>query len=81
MNFVYIVVENGVPYPIAYNSFETAVEVVKEKHAEAIAEELLNADGEDICSDLDAPENTVTGITHLYVEKGINIYIYKLLVV
>lgn len=80
MNFVYIVVENGIPYPIAYNSFDTAVEVVKEKHAEAIAEELLEANGDPICSDLDAPENTDTGITHLYVEKGINIYIYKLAV-
>ncbi len=78
MNFVYIVIENGTAYPKAYRSFDSAVADVKEKHAETIAEQLLEADGDSICSDLDVPENTLTGTTYLYVEKGINIYIHKL---
>jgi hypothetical protein len=29
---VYVVVENGVPYAVAYASFDSAVAVAKEKH-------------------------------------------------
>jgi len=75
---VYIVVENGVPYPVAYASFESAVAVVKEKHKEALEEQIREADGGPICSDLDVPENTLTGHTYLYVEKEIYIRIYRL---
>ena len=79
MNAVYVIIENGDPYPIAYGTFESAVAVVKAKHKETIDEQLKEANGEyDICSDLDVPEDKVTGKTYLYVEKGINIYIYKL---
>ena len=79
MNAVYIVIENGDPYSIAYDTFESAVAVVKAKHQKTIDEQLREADGEyDICSDLDASENKITGKTELYVEKGIFINIYKL---
>lgn len=79
MNAVYVIIENGDPYPIAYGSFDSAVAVVKAKHKETIDEQLKEANGEyDICSDLNAPEDKVTGKTYLYVEKGIHIYIYKL---
>ena len=78
MNFVYIVVENCIPYLHAHASFASAVAVAKEKHRTTIEEQILEADGNPICSDLDVPENTLTGITYLYVEKGIHIYIYKL---
>jgi len=67
---VYVVIENGEPYPQVYASFALAVAKVKEKHAETVAEE---ADA--LCSDLDAPEQSDR--TYLYVEKGIHIYIYK----
>lgn len=78
MNAVYVIIENGEPYLIAYDSFESAVAIVKAKHKETTDEQLREADGYDICSDLDLPEDKVTGKTYLYVEKGIHIYIYKL---
>ena len=67
---VYVVIENGEPYPHVYASFALAVAKVKEKYAERVAEE-----SDSLCSDLDAPEQSDQ--TYLYVEKGIHIYIYK----
>jgi len=78
MAVVYVVVENGVPYPVAYASFESAVAVVKEKHKETLEEQMREADGGSICSDVDVPENKLTGHTYLYVEKEIHIRIYRL---
>jgi hypothetical protein len=78
MNAVYIVVENGEPYKIAYSSFASAAAAAKEKHKETVEEQMREADGGPICSDLDVPENTLTGKTYLYVEKEIHIYIHKL---
>ena len=75
---VYVVVENGDPYPVAYASFESAVAVVKEKYKEDLEEQIRQANGGPICSDLDVPENTLTGHTYLYVEKEIHIRIYRL---
>ena len=75
---VYVVVENGIPYPIAYTSFACAAAAAKEKHKETVEEQMREADGGTICSELDVPENTLTGKTYLYVEKGIHIYIHKL---
>jgi len=72
---VYIVVENGEPYLIAFKSFASASAAVGAKYRETIEEELKEAGGP-ICSDIDLPEH-VSGITHLYVEKGINVIIYK----
>jgi hypothetical protein len=79
MNAVYVIIENGDPYNVVYQTFESAVAVVKANHKETIDDQLKEADGQyDICSDLNVPEDKVTGKTYLYVEKGINIYIYKL---
>jgi hypothetical protein len=78
MNSVYVVVENGKPYAIAYTAFDSAVASVKDKHKQTIEEQIREADGGLICSDLDVSENKITGITYLYVEKGIHIYIHKL---
>ena len=76
---VYVIIENGDPYSLVYQTFESAVAVVKAKHKETIDEQLREANGEyDICSELDVPENKITGKTELYVEKGIFINIYKL---
>jgi hypothetical protein len=77
MNAVYVIIENGEPYTMVYKTFESAVAVVKAKHKETIDEQLREANGYPICSDLDVPENKM-GKTELYVEKGINIIIYKL---
>jgi hypothetical protein len=79
MTAVYVIIENGDPYNVVYQTFESAVAVVKAKYKETIDEQLKEADGQyDICSDLNTPEDKVTGKTYLYVEKGIHIYIYKL---
>jgi hypothetical protein len=78
MSIVYVVVENGEPYKLAYTSFESAAAAVKEKYKEEVEAQLREGGGGPICSDLDAPENKVTGKTYLYVEKEIHIYIYKL---
>ena len=51
---------------------------VKEKHKEEVESQFLEAGGWPICSDLDVPEDKVTGKTYLYVEKEIHIYIHKL---
>ena len=76
MNAVYLVIENGTPYPVAYATFDSALSVVKEKFREEIIEALKQ--GVHACTDTDAVENTKTGITSFYVEKGIQTYIYKL---
>ena len=77
MKVVYVIIENGEPYTMVYKTFESAVSVVKAKHKETIDEQLREANGCPICSDLDVPENKV-GKTELYVEKGLNIIIYKM---
>jgi hypothetical protein len=74
---VYIIIENGEPYLMAFKSFASAAAAVDAKYREIIEEQKKEADSEPICSDIDVPEH-VSGITHLYIEKGINIIIYKL---
>lgn len=71
MEFVYIVIEGGKPYLRTFCTYDEAVVAVKEKHAEILKEE-------NECNEVDIPEGK--GYTYLYIEKGINIYIYKLLV-
>ena len=78
MPSVYVVIENGEPYTNVYTSFASAAAAVKEKYAEEIAEQVRESEGYLICSDIDVPEDIVTGKTYLYVEKGIHIYIYTL---
>ena len=72
---VYVVIENGEPYENIYTTFNSAGAAVKEKHAEQISNNYPN------CSEIDVPEDKLTGKTYLYVEKGIHIYIYKLPIV
>jgi predicted fused transcriptional regulator/phosphomethylpyrimidine kinase len=78
MSSVYVVIENGEPYANVYTSFASAKAAVNAKYAEEIAEQIRESEGYPICSKIDEPENISTGITYLYVEKGIQIYIYKL---
>ena len=78
MAFVYVTIENGDPYPVAYTTYEQAVAAVKLKHKETLDEDLkyLEEYGES-CHEVDVPE-AKNGPTYLYIEKGISIYIYKL---
>jgi len=78
MNAVYVVVENGQPYKVAYASFASAAAAAKEKHKEELESQLRELGSGPICTDLDVPENKLTGKTYLYVEKEIHIYIHKL---
>ncbi len=76
MSFVYVVIENGKPYIIAYTSFESAKHAVIEKFKQELEEQALN--GYPIPSEVDVPENKVSYKTYLYIEKEIHIYIHKL---
>jgi hypothetical protein len=69
----YIVIQNGEPYPNAYQTYNLAVEHVKLRNADMLEE----ANG---CNDIDVVENS-DGKTYLYIEKGIHIYIHKLSVI
>ena len=79
MDSVYIVIENGTPYPTAYKTYWRAVLAVKHKHNHELQAELLKCGGnpEDMCSNVDVPED-MSGSTYMYIEKGIHIYISKL---
>jgi hypothetical protein len=76
----YVVVENGEAYPEAYKTYAAAVAAVKEKNREALEDQINEVrrleDVESILAEVNRPEGIKQ--THLYVEKGINIIIYKL---
>jgi hypothetical protein len=77
---IYVVIENGDPYPVAYMNYTAAVDAVKLKHKEAIEEELewLNQnEGCGGCNEVDVHE-AKEGLSRLYIEKGIHIEIHKL---
>ena len=83
MEFIYIVVENGDPYLAAYRTYNQAVTVVKAKHKEAIEDELRwieESGGYPGCNEVDVPESP-SGLSRLYIEKGIHIEIHKLHIV
>lgn len=76
---VYIVVENGEPYRKAYESYEKAAADVREKYKGVLETELEECDGDRklMASDVYVNEDN-SGVTYLYIEKGIHFYIYKL---
>lgn len=75
---VYVVVEfteeeeRHFMYPEAYLTYKKAVEAVKTRHAELLADEERPAE-------VDEPEDP-SGTTLLYIEKGINIYVHRVLI-
>lgn len=84
MQPIYVVVENGEPYPTAYKTYKEAVAAVKEKHSERLEEmikELTQFDlVEEMLADMNVPENTDSWKTYLYIEKGTHIHICRYLV-
>ena len=70
---IYVVVQNGESYPNAYDTYKLAVEQVKLRNTEILEEP-------NECNELDVAENP-DGKTHLYIEKGIHIYIHKVAVI
>jgi hypothetical protein len=77
---VYIVIENGEPYPKAYESYENAAADVREKYKGLLETELEECDGYRnlMASDVYLEEDKSSGKTYLYIEKGIHIYIHRL---
>lgn len=82
--FVYVVVERsdeesegGGVFPSAYDTFEKAKAAAIGKYQSAIDDLLQETGDESIMKDIDVSESK-TGFTHIYIEKGINIFIHKL---
>ena len=82
MESIYIIIENGEPYPNAYHNYKSAVDAVKIKHKKYIEEQIKEIEDlysiETILGDINVSENTENGKTLLYIEKGIHIYIHKI---
>ena len=82
MEYIYIVVENGEPYLTSYKNYKSAVDAVKEKHKQYLEEQIRELNDLDMIestlADVNVSENIEKNMTQLYIEKGINIEIYKL---
>ena len=82
MEYIYIIVENGEPYPISYKDYKSAVDAVKRKHKQYLEEQIRELNDlymiESTLADVNVSENIEKNVTQLYIEKGINIQIYKL---
>ena len=76
---VYVVVENGELYPTLYSTYEKAHAAVQLKYADELNEERESAAswGGQMASQVDVVENTDTGTTKLYIERGIQIIIQR----
>ena len=76
---VYVVLENGELYPKLYSTYEKAYAAVTTKYEEELRDEREEAAswGGDMASQVDVVENTNTGTTKLYIERGIQIIIQR----
>ena len=72
--FVYVVLQNGDLYSNAFTSYKMAIEAVQFKHKTSIE---IDENGMNSVHELSVLESP-TGLTLLYVEKGICIEIYRL---
>jgi archaellum component FlaF (FlaF/FlaG flagellin family) len=78
MTKVYVVVENGELYPIIYSSYESARKAVTTKYAAQLKaewEEVKEMNDPDFQMASVIVNESDTGRTELYIEKGINIII------
>jgi hypothetical protein len=75
--FVYVVIENGYAYPCAYTSYDKAAEAVRAKYKQVIEDDIEWKEGMHSVNDLFTPESP-TGMSKMYVEKGIHIEIHRL---
>jgi hypothetical protein len=82
MEYIYIVVENGEPYPVSFKNYKSAVKAVREKHKQYLEEQIKDLYDldmiESVLADINVSENIEKNMTQLYIEKGINIEIHKL---
>jgi len=80
MSKVYVVVENGELYPVLYSSYESARKAVTTKYAAELREEWeevkeMNDPDYQMASVI--VDESDTGTTELYIEKGINIIVQR----
>jgi len=80
--FVYVVIENGDAYPCAYTTYDKAAEAVRAKYKQVIDDDIewKESEGMHSVNDLFTPESP-TGMSLMYVEKGIHIEIHRLPVI
>ena len=78
----YVIIENGELYPNPYSTYSGAVAAVKEKHKDYLEEQIKELGAldmiESVLADINVAENTHSGVSRLYIEKGINILIQKM---
>ena len=83
MSNIYVVVENGELYPIMYSSYESAREAVTTKYAAELRaewEEVKEMNDPDYQIESSIVDESETGRTYLYIEKGIHIIIQRYLI-
>ena len=77
MEYIYIIVENGEPYPVSFKNYKSAVKAVREKHKQYLEEQIKDLYDldmiESVLADINVSENIEKNMTQLYIEKGINI--------
>jgi hypothetical protein len=80
MSKVYVVVENGELYPEIYSSYESARKAVTTKYAAELREEweeVKEMNDPDFQMASVIVDESDTGRTELYIEKGINIVVQR----
>jgi hypothetical protein len=80
MSKVYVVVENGELYPEIYSSYESARKAVTTKYAAELREEweeVKEMNDPDFQMASVIVDESETGRTELYIEKGINIVVQR----
>jgi hypothetical protein len=80
MSKVYVVVENGELYPVIYSSYESARDAVTTKYAAELREEweeVKEMNDPDFQMASVIVDESDTGRTELYIEKGINIVVQR----
>jgi len=84
MSFIYVVLENsdqeppgGGLYPNAFKTFEEAKAFAIGKFQDELDRQMEEIGDNSVMEYVDVPES-VTGITNMYIEKGIYIYIHKI---
>ena len=83
MSKVYVVVENGELYPIMYSSYDSARKAVTTKYAAELRaewEEVKEMNDPDYKMASSIIDESETGRTYLYIEKGIHIIIQRYLI-
>ena len=84
MASVYVIIENGEPYPNAYYTYAAAVKAVNEKYSEELSRQIEESpEHKDVfLADMN-PAEDASGKTELFMEfqKDISIFIHKLPVV